>query len=871
MRLVNVIFSLVLIFQLFIPVNVEVIAETTDESDRSNFTVVDSMIKERGREIEAKWLIEGEEPERQYFSIVVNGVESDMVYERTEVQPDDESKWWYIYTFPKEENVLEYDVVISNEKSDMEEIHLHYAPAILTFADENLEMEVRNELGIFDRGLTESDLHGLTNLIITENGEVIAAPDESDKSFTVLDYTIVEGYWDIEVKWLIEGDEEGAQHFSIVVNDVESGLVFERTEVQPYIDSKWVYTYSFPKEDGIQEYDVVIGNERTEMEEIHLHHTIGEETKDLLLPEDSKVKEDTRISIIKDEGLESNIRSAINKRDGELRPSDLEGLTELSLRNRGVTDLSGIEYATNLKKLDLGYTNIESLEPLTKLPNLFELDLMYSGLKDITELSNIKSLKSLNLRDNLIENADLLKDLQELEELNLKMNYVTDIQFLTSLPNLKKVNLNDLPLDRREDSSAMKTIQQLHENNVMVVEELPWLVTMAVDRISDTELEISWEGHEEYYFNNYWVYVDGEEVAAFDGNTTAFTIENLLPSTIYHIEVKGFADLNSMDFSDETIVSTLDNQQVEKPVENVEEIIKKSVVSQPKVENGEAIVADSDIEKVEIGDILVLDLGVEEAVVTFTKEQVAVLKEKDASLNIKNTKVELNIPLSNLPDGKTISTDVVKLDPIQEAVSDVYDFTIYADGESVHQFDEPITLVFHVDGSKVENTDNLKVFYYNVETKVWELVPGAVYSDGKVIAETDHFSIFTVFEVEDNEITAEEPHKVSNESPSENVDSADVIEETGTDSQVEVEEETGTETQIEVETETNPEMEPVLNNAQQELNKVTSKNEKVKSSEDHEGFNLPNTSTSLYNSLVFGAILLVLGMSVLIIQRRKMM
>ncbi len=52
--------------------------------------------------------------------------------------------------------------------------------------------------------------------------------------------------------------------------------------------------------------------------------------------------------------------------------------------------------------------------------------------------------------------------------------------------------------------------------------------------------------------------------------------------------------------------------------------------------------------------------------------------------------------------------------------------------------------------SKVKNTNDLKVFYYNEKTKEWELVPGAVYKNGKVEVKTSHFSTFAVFEVAGN-------------------------------------------------------------------------------------------------------------------------
>ena len=52
-----------------------------------------------------------------------------------------------------------------------------------------------------------------------------------------------------------------------------------------------------------------------------------------------------------DSNLEAAIRAAIGKPEGSILPSDLEGLTSLDASERGITDLTGLEYCTNLTEL----------------------------------------------------------------------------------------------------------------------------------------------------------------------------------------------------------------------------------------------------------------------------------------------------------------------------------------------------------------------------------------------------------------------------------------------------------------------------------------------------------------------------------------
>jgi LPXTG-motif cell wall-anchored protein len=63
----------------------------------------------------------------------------------------------------------------------------------------------------------------------------------------------------------------------------------------------------------------------------------------------------------------------------------------------------------------------------------------------------------------------------------------------------------------------------------------------------------------------------------------------------------------------------------------------------------------------------------------------------------------------------------------------------------VTQFTAPITLSFTVDTDKVDNGDNVKVYYYDTTDKNWVLV-GGTYANGVVTTTTDHFTTFAAFD-----------------------------------------------------------------------------------------------------------------------------
>ena len=81
-------------------------------------------------------------------------------------------------------------------------------------------------------------------------------------------------------------------------------------------------------------------------------------------------------AILPDENLARVIRNALGKRPEEaISEADLESLTELVAIAEGIADLTGLEYAVNLTRLDLYGNEITDISVLAELPNLTRIDL----------------------------------------------------------------------------------------------------------------------------------------------------------------------------------------------------------------------------------------------------------------------------------------------------------------------------------------------------------------------------------------------------------------------------------------------------------------------------------------------------------------
>jgi len=87
-----------------------------------------------------------------------------------------------------------------------------------------------------------------------------------------------------------------------------------------------------------------------------------------------------------DANLEFYVRLATGKREGPILKSDLRGLTELHVRYKWVTELSGAQHCTNLHVLKLDMNRASDLTPLGTLRQLRELRFRYSRMSDISPL-----------------------------------------------------------------------------------------------------------------------------------------------------------------------------------------------------------------------------------------------------------------------------------------------------------------------------------------------------------------------------------------------------------------------------------------------------------------------------------------------------
>ena len=134
-----------------------------------------------------------------------------------------------------------------------------------------------------------------------------------------------------------------------------------------------------------------------------------------------------------DQNLRAAIETALGKAKGDpITPSEMATLTDLVAKNANISDLTGLEFATNLTFLWLENNNITDISSVTGLTKLTRLDFGNNFIADISPVAGLDNLTSLWLWDNSISDISSVTGLTNLTKLGLWGNSISDISPLVA-------------------------------------------------------------------------------------------------------------------------------------------------------------------------------------------------------------------------------------------------------------------------------------------------------------------------------------------------------------------------------------------------------------------------------------------------------
>ena len=156
---------------------------------------------------------------------------------------------------------------------------------------------------------------------------------------------------------------------------------------------------------------------------------------------------DAQVVKIPDSGLREAIEEALGKSPGApITADDMLTLRRLDRWGSGsgpdISDLTGLEFASNLEHLTIAHRSVSDLSPLAGLTRLKLLYLGHNVISDISPLAGLTNLRTLIFYGNKVSDLSPLSGLTNLEHLNIHNNSISDLSPLAGLTSLEYLVLH---------------------------------------------------------------------------------------------------------------------------------------------------------------------------------------------------------------------------------------------------------------------------------------------------------------------------------------------------------------------------------------------------------------------------------------------
>ncbi len=199
-----------------------------------------------------------------------------------------------------------------------------------------------------------------------------------------------------------------------------------------------------------------------------------------------------RIITFEDENLESALREYLGY-DGEWTESYLASIDSIVLNDNDISNLTGLEFMWNVKKIWITNNNISDLSAISNLHTITSLNLSGNNIADINQLSWLNNLKEIFIQSCNISDISVFVNFSNLETAGLDNNQISDISALQGLTNLKELfatinNISDISV-----LSNLTALENLWLNNnqisdVSVIRNFTQLIQLGLDENNITDL-----------------------------------------------------------------------------------------------------------------------------------------------------------------------------------------------------------------------------------------------------------------------------------------------------------------------------------------------------------------------------------------------
>ena len=173
--------------------------------------------------------------------------------------------------------------------------------------------------------------------------------------------------------------------------------------------------------------------------------------------------------------------------DGDLSEAEMEMIYGIDLSGLNITNLSGLEYATNLEFVDLSNNALTNIDALASCTELQYVDISNNSITSIAALANATKMFILVADYNNITSVSVIAGLDRLVTVSFAGNEIADISALQNMDSLRSVNFNSNDIANIDALSTLTYVNYLYfaDNEItslVAIADLDYLFDADFDR-----------------------------------------------------------------------------------------------------------------------------------------------------------------------------------------------------------------------------------------------------------------------------------------------------------------------------------------------------------------------------------------------------
>ena len=189
---------------------------------------------------------------------------------------------------------------------------------------------------------------------------------------------------------------------------------------------------------------------------------------------------------IPDSNLRAAIAAALDKAPNDrITRDDMKRLDGLEAHNAGISNLTGLQFATNLEVISCNNNSISDLSPLADLPRLAHVEHRHNLIRDLSPLGELPVLERLIVNDNLITDLSPVRSFPRLLVLEVSGNAIVDFSPVARLTKLQRIFMSRNPRADLAHFSGLTNLVRYHSwgtpvRNLSTMARLPKLKILDV-------------------------------------------------------------------------------------------------------------------------------------------------------------------------------------------------------------------------------------------------------------------------------------------------------------------------------------------------------------------------------------------------------